>query len=95
MYLDTGKTRRDVEKERFMVNQEKDRPGQIRGSVAYHIIHSWNEVHDEFVRSYPLEEIIFDKSNVQRTMQSMYERSSHVFTNSVISNLQIFINKRA
>ena len=95
MYLDTGKTRRDVEKERFMVNQEKDRPGQIRRSVQYQIIPTWNDVHDEFVKTYPEEEIIFDKTNVQRSMQSMYERSSHVFTNSVISNLQIFINKRA
>ena len=80
MYLDTGKTRRDVEKERFMVNQEKDRPGQIRRSVAYHIIPTWNEVHDEFVKTYPEEEIIFDKTNVQRTMQSMYERDHHMFS---------------
>ena len=92
LYLDTGKTRSDVEKDRFMINQEKDRPGQIRRSVQYHIIPSWNEVHDEFVKTYPEEEIIYDETNVQRTMQSMYELITcfHEFYNYESTN---FFNK--
>ena len=54
-----------------MINQERDRPGQIRRSVEYHIIPTWNEVHGEFVKTYPDEETILDKTNVQQYMQSM------------------------
>ena len=79
-----------------MINQEKDRPGQIRRSSAYNIIPTWNDVHAEFVKTYPEEEIIFDKTNVQYSMQSMYDTSSsHVFTNSLTRNLQTFIHKKA
>ena len=74
-YLDTGKTRSDVEKERFMINQEKDRPGAVRRSIEYNIIRTWDQVHDEFVKTYPDEEIIFDKENVQSSMQSMYNKT--------------------
>ena len=74
-YLDTGKTRSDVEKERFMINQEKDRPGAVRRSIEYNIIPTWDQVHDEFVKTYPDEEIIFDKENVQSSMQSMYNKT--------------------
>ena len=88
LYSDTGKTRSDVEKDRFMINQEKDRPGQIRRSVQYQIIPTWDDVHAEFVKTYPEDEIIFDKTNVQRTMQSMYELITcfHEFFNNESTN---------
>ena len=42
---DTGKTKADVNKDRFMVNQENERPDQERRSVKHDIVPTWGEVH--------------------------------------------------
>ena len=45
MFSDTGKTKADVTKDRFMVNQENERPDQQRRSVKHDIVPTWEEVH--------------------------------------------------
>ena len=44
-FSDTGKTKADVKKDRFMVNQENERPDQQRRSAKHDIVPTWDEVH--------------------------------------------------
>ena len=44
-FSDTGKSKACFIKDRFMVNQENERPDQQRRSVKHDIVPTWDEVH--------------------------------------------------